>query len=214
MTSKLAVYNEALRFIGERRLTSLTEARDARYHLDDAYNNALAYCLEQGLWNFAMRAAQLDASDSVTPSFGFTFAFTKPDDWVRTFMISSNEFYNPQLVGTEYNDEGGYWYSDFDPLFIKYVSNDTAYGTDLSLWPQTYATYVASRLAVMIAPSAAGSSESKMSDLYAIEKRCRVDARSKDAMNEGPIFPPQGSWATARRGRGRSRAVANFGRVY
>lgn len=202
MTTQILVYNQALSLMGERRLTSTSEARDARYHLDNSYAVALSYCLEQGFWNFAMRAAQLDASVSVEPSFGYQFAFTKPTDWVRTYIISASETFDPQLLTI--NDEAGYWYANVDPLFIKYVSNDTSYGADLSLWPETYAHYVASRLAVMTAPAICTASETKMSELYAIEKRARVDARSKDAMNEPPQFPPRGSWSQSR-GGGRSR---------
>lgn len=213
MTTLLRVYQEALRFMGERRLTSITEARDARYHLDDAYTDALQYCLEQGLWNFAMKAAVLDPSDSIDPEFGFTFAYTKPSDWVRSFLMAANEFFYPLLTGSELFDEAGYWYANFDPLYVKYVSNSAVYGGNLTLWPQTFATYVSSRLAVMTAPSIADASDQKMDMLFGIEKRARVDARSKDAMNEGPLFPPQGSWASSRRGNARSRAVANFGRV-
>ena len=202
MTTKILVYNQALRLMGERRLTSVTEARDARYHLDDAYSEGLGYCLEQGFWNFAMRAAQLDASAVVEPSFGYEHAFTKPSDWVRTYALSSSENLTPPLLN--YNDEAGYWYSNVDPIFIKYVSNDSSYGADLALWPETYALYVSCRLAVMTAPSICKASESKMDELLTREKRARVDARSKDAMNEPPSFPPQGSWAQAR-GGGRSR---------
>ncbi len=203
MATQILVYNQALRLMGERRLTSTSEARDARYHLDDAYSAALSYCLEQGFWNFAMRAAQLDASDQVEPSFGYTYAFTKPTDWVRTYVLSASEELQPQLL--RFNDEAGYWFADVDPLFIKYVSNDTSYGADLSLWPETYTAYVASRLAVMTAPSICTASDTKMDELRGVEKRARVDARSKDAMNEAPAFPPRGSWSTARGGQGSNR---------
>lgn len=201
MTTKILVYNQALRLLGERRLTSVTEARDARYHLDDAYAEALGFCLEQGLWNFAMRSAQLDASDSVTPSFGYAFAFTKPSDWVRTYIVSADEHLQEPLF--RMNDEAGYWFADTDPLYIKYVSNDTSYGADLTLWPESYTAYVAARLAVMAGPSIATLSETKMEELRGIERRTANGARSKDAMNEPPAFPPQGSWSRAR-GRGAS----------
>lgn len=201
MATQLLLYNQALALMNERRLVSTSEARDARYHLDNAYSDALSYCLEQGYWNFAMRAAQLDASDSVEPSFGYQYAFTKPSDWVRTYLISASETLDPPLL--QYNDEAGYWYSNVDPLFIKYVSNDTSYGADLTLWPATYTHFVASRLAAMTAPTISSASETKMDELRGIEKRARIDARSKDAMNEPALFPPRGSWSRARGGGGR-----------
>src|SRR5262245_6744371 len=143
MTSKLAVFNEALRLMGERRLTSVTEGRDARYHLDDAWTTSLDYCLEQGFWNFAMRAVQIDASTSLEPQFGYSFAFDKPDDWVRTFVVSANETFNPPLL--RYNDEAGIWYADCNLLYVRYVSNAATYGADIGSWPGTFSYYVSAR---------------------------------------------------------------------
>jgi hypothetical protein len=208
MATKLIVYNQALRLMGERRLASLSEARSARYHLDDAYDDSLAACLEQGMWNFAMRSVQIDASDSVTPAFGFAYAFTKPDDWVRTYIMSASDRLDPQLLGNQYNDEAGYWYADVDPLYIKYVSNDTTYGGDLSLWPESFTNYVAASLAVTTCPVIRSDAAAKMESLEKKEARAKADARTKDAMNEGPLFPPAGSWTTARsRGSRKPRSV-------
>ena len=81
MTSKLTLFNGALRLLGERRLASLTEDRPARRYLDDAWDDGLVDdALEQGFWNFATRTVQMTASTSVEPEFGYRYAFQKPDD--------------------------------------------------------------------------------------------------------------------------------------
>lgn len=183
--------------MGERRLSSVTEGRDARYHLDDEWTTSFEYCLEQGLWNFAMRAARLTPA-VLDPEFGYQHAFSKPDDWVRTYVVSSSETLEPLL---RYNDETSYWFADANPLFVKYVSNHETYGGDLGNWPETFAYYVAARLAFLTCPSICSDSDSKLERLAVIEKRARIDARSKDAMNEPPAFPPRGNWASARLGR-------------
>lgn len=194
MTTKLALYNDALLILGEEKLASLSEARAPRYALDDAYDAALRYCLEQGFWNFAMRAVQADSSASVTPTFGYTYAFTKPDDWIRTYRVGDNEQIDPFLE--DYVDEPNYWFANCDPLYVKYVSSDTAYGLDLSIWPETFADYVAHYLAKRTCRRITGSHPSD--DLIRDERRARADARSKDAMNEPPGRPPTGSWVTSR----------------
>lgn len=209
MASQLAVYNKALRLLGEPRLTGLTEARPARYHLDDAYALLIDYCLEQGYWNFAMRTAQLDASDSVEPAFGYSFAFTKPDDWIRTYLISPSETLDPPLLGRQLVDEAGYWYADSDPLFIKYVSNDTSYGADLALWPASFEHYAACHLALDAGPSVCTLSADKLEELERKEDRARRKARSIDATNEPTLFPPMGNWARARLGRSTGRVRPN-----
>lgn len=196
MSTKLGAYNEALRILGERRLSSLTETRDHRYHLDDAYDRVLAYCLEQGFWNFAMRSVQIDASGSLDPAFGFTFAFEKPSDWVRTYIVSESD--RLDCWPGVFTDEAGIWYADSDPLWAKYVSNDATYGANLGNWPETFGHYVACRLAVETCPSISSGSSEKLDMATKRERRAKADARAKDAMNEPPGFPPMGTWARSR----------------
>lgn len=197
MASKLGLYNQALGHLEERKLASLTEGREARRVLDDYWDTVVKYCLEQGFWNFAMRAIQSDSSTSISPTFGYSYAFSKPSDWVRTLSVSTSETFNPPLL--DYVDEPNIWYANCDPLFVKYVSNDNAYGMDLSIWPETFAYYVSLRLA-RLSCKRITSSDSLKNSLATDEKGAKADALSKDAMNEPPGFPPTGSWVNSRSG--------------
>lgn len=196
MSSKLALYNDAMLILGQERLASLSEASAARYALDDTYAETLKFCLEQGFWNFAIRAVQVDSSSSVTPTFGFRYAFTVPSDFIRLYAISAAQELSPPL--TDYAHETVYWYANNDPLFVSYVSNSTAYGGDLSNWPATFADYVAHRLAVKTCKRITGSFPSD--DLKRDEKKTKGSALSKDAMNGPPGFPPTGTWVRSRGG--------------
>src|SRR5258708_823139 len=122
MTDKLSLYNGALtEFLGERKLANLTENREPRRVLDEIWDGgALRYCLEQGLWNFAMRTIQLTYSPSVEPDFGFRYAFDKPTDWVRTAALCVDEFFRCPLL--QYNDEAGFWFADIDTIYVRYIS--------------------------------------------------------------------------------------------
>lgn len=195
MASKLELYNDALLILGERKLASLTEAREPRRALDDAYDKSLDYCLEQGFFNFAMRAVQIDSSASVVPTFGYQYAFTKPTDFIRMYRQSANPQLDPPLL--DIVDEPNYWFANIDPLYVKYVSDSTAYGKDLSLWPETFADYVAMRLALKTCKRITGKEPDDV--LIKGEKKARVDARGKDAMNEPPGFAPTGTWVGSRR---------------
>lgn len=196
MASKLSVYRDAALHLGARKLSSLSESTETRRALDDAWDDATAFCLEQGFWNHAMRVVQSDSSASVTPAFGYNYAFTKPSDLIRTFIFSDNERLEPQLFDVV--DEAGYWYANCDPLYIKYVSSSTAYGLDVSLWSATFAAYVSIRLAQRACARITGS-DGRLEGLLKIEKRARMDALSKDAMNEPVKFPPTNSWVNSRR---------------
>jgi hypothetical protein len=204
VASKLATYNSALLILGERKIASLAEAREPRRALDDAWDDAVAYCLEQGYWNFAMRSIQSDSSASVTPTFGYTYAFSKPSDFVKLYAFGSTGTFDPPLLDVV--DEAGYWYANVDPLYVKFVSNDTAYGLDLSQWSESFTDYLANRLAIKTCKRITGAFPSD--DLRREETKARAMALSKDAMDEPPKFPPRGTWVTSRLG-GRDRNLGN-----
>jgi hypothetical protein len=210
--NRLALYNGALALLGERSLASLTEDREPRRLLDEVWtrgNGAVRAILEQGLWNFAIRSMKLDYDTDVTPDFGFRRAHSKPTDWVRTAALCSDEYYLHGLTQRECNDERGYWFSDLDELYVRYVSDDSAYGSDLSLWPESVLLYGYAYFAREIAPRLAAA---KIDDMEALAKRRLRDARSKDAMNEGAGIPVPGRWVQARRAGGwRSRDGGNRG---
>lgn len=199
MTDRLSLYNGALRICGERKLASLAENREPRRLLDDVWDGgAVDYCLEQGFWNFATRATQLDYDAGIDPEFGYKFAFGKPDDYVRTAAVCSDEFFNSPIV--QYSDETDYWFCDLQTIWVKFISDDDAYGYNFGKWPQTFVLYAEHYLANSIAPKLT-SSESKALKIEKGMKKALVDARSKDAMNEPAKFLPQGTWVGARYGR-------------
>ena len=201
--SKLALYNTACIALGERPLSSLTENQEVRHKLDSVFargDGIIAFFMEQGHWNFAMRAVKIDKETSITPEFGFQYAFAKPTDFRKLNMIAGDEGFAAPL--THFEDEGIYWYANVDPLYVRYVSDDSAWGGDYSRWTETFGRWAGHWLALEIAPSMTGNL-----DLERLEKRVRrllVEARSNDATNEPTRFPPLSSWATARLG-GRNR---------
>jgi hypothetical protein len=194
MATKLGIYNLALNNLGEQKIASLAEAREPRRVLDDYYDGVVAYALEKGFWNFAMRSVMVDSSAADDPAFGFTFAFNKPSDWVRTYMLADNERFDPQIA--RLYDEGGLWYADCDPLYVRYVSDDSSWGMDLALWPESFAEYVAWRLAVRASKRITGNAPGD--DMKLEERRSLAFAKSKDAMDEPPGIMPTGTWAGSR----------------
>ena len=195
--TQLGLYNEALRLIGERRLASLSENREPRRVLDDIWaDEAIDYCLEQGLWNFAMRAVQIDASTTV-PNFGYANAFDKPNDHIRTAGVAEDEFFNVPL--TAVLEEVGFWFADVDPLYVRYISNANSYGNDLTRWPSSFTKYVAAYLASEAVLTLTQSTD-KQKAIYAIMQQRLRDAKSKDAMADATAFMPQGSWTSSRSG--------------
>lgn len=203
MTTKLSLYNGALLECGERPLADLSEVGQPRRLLDQAWDaDFVDYVLGQGQWKFATRTAELVASTTVQPPFGYAKAYDIPVDLVRTVGLCSDEFMTEPLLA--YATEQDYIFSDVEPIYLSYVSNDTDYGGDLSRWPPDFVQYVHACLASRIIKPL-NQSESDRKTLYSLVKMRLTDARSSDAM-EGPTkFLPTGTFVRARMGRGGSR---------
>lgn len=196
MTTRLDIYNGALRILGERRLASVTENREPRRLLDDVWDaDAIKTCLEQGQWKFAIRTVEQTYEPSIEPDFGYQRAFTKPTDLVRVVGLSAEPYFNNPL--TRYVEEAGYWFCDYDTIYVRYVSGGNDYGRDLSLWPDSFTKYVEYYMAAEILPNLTGS-QAKEERVSRDMKKALVEARSRDAMAGPTQFLPLGSWSRAR----------------
>jgi hypothetical protein len=200
MPSKLSLYNGALREVGERKLASLSENREPRRVLDSVWDaDAVRTCLSAGLWNFAKNSVQIDYSPSVEPAFGYRRAFNKPENWVRTVAVCEDAYFRCPLLG--YQDEGDYWYSDLDVIYVQYIDAGTAFGLDYGKWPPNFTRYVESWLGARICMSLT-QNQSKRDGLERDAEVWLTKAKSTDAMDEPTKFPPPGTWSRARHGRG------------
>lgn len=206
MTDRLAIYNGALLICGERSLASLTENREPRRLLDQVWNdNGVQHCLEAGQWNFAMRAAKMDADPSIVPSFGYPMGFTKPDDWVNTSAVCSDEYFRVPLM--QYADEIDVWFAAITPIYVKFVSNDPNFGLNFAAWPDSFTEYVKHYFAGKIIMKLANS-EARQKTLLGrpgtadkgLIHDTLISAKNRDAMAKPPTRPAQGMWSRSRQG--------------
>jgi len=204
LASKLLIFNNALLLSGERKLASLTENREPRRLLDDVWDGgAVKTCLEAGYWNFGTRTIKIEYDPGVAPEFGFRRAFVKPSDWCRTAVVSYYEYLTPPLLDTQFSDEGGYWFSDLDSLYVKMVSDGASYGGDLTLWTESFARYVEAYLASRVAFKITRSQQTMKNINEQLEKNLK-GATAKDAQDSGTSMPPEGAFNRSRRSRGGS----------
>lgn len=207
--TRLTLYNAALQLMTERKLTALDDPAEeqSQIELDTCWDGgAVDYCLEQALWNFATRSISLTYDPDVTTVFGLKYAFNKPSDWIRTSAISDDEFFNDPLM--DYRDEGERWFSDSQTIYIKYVSNDSQFGADYSLWPQTFQKVVAAYLAMETCDRIT-QNRIKRADMEVKFARRLFDASSKDAFNQATQMPAAGSWVRSRGWNGRDQRRGN-----
>ena len=195
MTTQLDVYNRALAALGARRIASLVEAREPRRVLDDLWADCVQFCLEQGMWNFAMLATNIASSGAGI--FNYTYAFTKPTDLVHLFSASISANFDPPLVG-DFIDMQGDWYANSTPLYVRYTSNLTPQaGANPALWTMTFTTYVAHVLAAWAAIRITGNG----AIAEAMERRAQrylLGALAIDSVPQLPGLRPFNSEARAK----------------
>jgi len=199
VATKLRLFNGALVEIGHRRLADTGEAVEQGRELVAVYDQVVAECLAEGSWNFAMETIQADADTGVTPEFGYPEVFAKPSDWVRTYAVSGDENFSCPLLN--YYDDANFWSADSTPIYVRYVSNDTGLGLELTRWPPAFTRYVELELAARVCLKLTQSATLK-ADIEKMRDRARKSAKNQDSMNESqPKFPPPGSWTLSRGGR-------------
>ena len=199
MTDRLSLYQGALDKLGERNLASLTEDREPRYVLDSVWNReAVKRCLQMGQWNFATRAVLLDPDPSVSPNFGYKNAYNKPDDFVLTVAVCADEYFRRRF--RHYTDENARWWTDLEELYVKYVSNDSQFGLDFSLWPPNFTEFVEYFLATR-ASRRLTHTKVDLDTLKQEYKDALTLAKGTDAFEQNAKQLPSGSWTTSRRGR-------------
>ena len=213
MSDRLTMYNNALIFCGERSLSSLTEAREPRRLLDQVWDaGGVKKCLEQGQWRFATRSIQMDYDPDIEPTFGYNRAFPLPTDYVITVAVCSDEFFLEPLLN--YSDEGRHWYSDLDTMYVRYVSDDDAYGLNINDWPGWFEEFVSAYFASKIIWKLAAS-EDKLKTIQKEVERTKKIALNKDAMGDPAKFFPPGTWTQSRhRNRGRGDRGNRSGDLY
>lgn len=199
MTTELELKNLALgTYIGTERLTALTDNIPQRYALDAVYDGVIGLMLKRGIWLFALKTVQL-TKEVAAPDFHRQYAYAKPDDFVRIARISHDPRLDIEVLN--YRPEGDFFYSDHDPLFLQYVSNDDEFGGDLERWPEAFTDAVAAELAYKsLLPISKDRGD--RADLTRIKAQALDLSRRQDAVDEPVKTTPAGRLVRARIGYG------------
>lgn len=201
MATKLKLFNGALIEMGHKPVVDTGEAVVSARTLVRVYDQVVEECLADASWNFAIETIKSDADTGVEPNFGYKEVFAKPSDWLRTFAVSGDEYFSFPLL--HYFDDSNFWSADQSPIYVRYVSNDTGLGLDLTRWPALFTRYVELELCERTVYKLTQSVELKK-EIEEKKKKAALKAKNVDAMDEvNPKFPPPSSWTTARSSRNR-----------
>lgn len=196
MATKLGIWNQALRAVRKPMLSALTDNVETRYHLTAAWDQVVGECAEAGLWNFGIVTVALSYDSGVTPIPGYTYGFTKPAAWRRTIAIAPDSLFTSEA---DFRDEAGKFFANITPLYLRYVSSANFADAQISLWPWSFVSLVAARLALEIAP-ALEVSGGGVAALEAAHIAAMRRAKNLDAMNQPTLKFREGSWIRSMRG--------------
>ena len=133
-----SICNMALRQIGEKRISDISDLTDPARILTDVYEPVRNEVLESHPWNFSIIRVALVVLAG-TPAFGYTYQFQLPADCLRVIRMSETDIEfkieQDRLLTNE---------SSAKILYIKLV-------TDTSLYSATFVATLATRLAAEIA---------------------------------------------------------------
>lgn len=206
MADKLGVYNGALQtYLDTRPLASLTDSRVERRALDKVWDATMKYMLYEGFWNFAIRSQEWAPSSTVTPQFGFQYAYEKEDDFVRLVSISDNEDLRPTLEFFE--EEGDFIYADCSQLWVRFTSSDASYGYDLGKWTPAFTAAFEAELAWRARGGVKTMSADAVTTLEKIKRRRLLDAKAKDAAGQAAAILPTGRLVRSRGGLGHTNRM-------
>ena len=99
---------------------------------------------------------------------------------------------------TQYVDEAAYWYASIDTIYVRYVSDDTAFGLNYGGWPGSFEEFVAAHFASRVISKITGD-DGRIKNIYGLRERLLKIAKNRAAMAEPTSFPATGSWINSRR---------------
>jgi hypothetical protein len=175
-TSKLIVYNDALRELGSHPLANLTTPNTRLQELDGAFPHAVEYTLSRIDWNFCRRRATLTGViDAAHPPF--THRYVRPSDYLRKVWIkvaADDEF------SAEHAEVGAVFYGFNPTVLIEYMS-DGASNYEPVNWPPQFTRSLVVYLAMLCAPKLARAGD----DIAALYQKLDValdGARAQEAV--------------------------------
>lgn len=145
--SKLGIYNEALSIIGERPLTTISDAVETRYALDAAWDNgAVDYCLDLIKPKFATLTAKLTSYGTDTDHGFYTFAL--PASYVSLVGVYQDSTLD--RPSDRYFIEARKLVCPYTTAYVRYNADNTIAipsGTDFTLLTPAFVRVLSAYLA-------------------------------------------------------------------
>lgn len=177
VTSKLSVWNAALREIGAAPIVSTTDANTSQYTLNAAWDHAVEHVLAMEDWGFARRRSSI-AGVSNTAFPPYTYSYTKPADYLRKcwFKLSAAD-----EAQADHAEIAATFYGFSATILLEYIS-DHADNYDPANWPPHFTRVVTLYLASLIAPKLARAGSGDIGMLDGKMGQALAEAKDKESL--------------------------------
>lgn len=177
VTTKLSVWNAALRELGAAPLANTTDANTRQYELAAAWDHAIEHVLAMQDWNFARRRANLSGvSDSSYPPY--TFRFTRPANYLRKVWFKTSAADEYQI---DHAEPGAAIYAAVASGLLEYIS-EHADNLDPANWPPHFTRVMTLYLAGAVAPKLARAGAGDQGALAGKLETALGEATEKEAI--------------------------------
>lgn len=169
-TSSVEICNDALILVGATMINDLSDDTKEAILCNEQYAKARDQLLSSHPWNFAITRYQASADADLPTGWEdgeWAYAFTLPSDVLRILDIDTD---------SEWAKEGEKLFTDYDPVFIKYIAQIT----DTTIYSKHFEKALAHELAVKIC-YALTQSATAVQALSALRDSAVAEARSLDA---------------------------------
>lgn len=184
MASVVGICNLALRLLGARRITALTDSTEEARACNDVYETLRDSLLRAHPWNFATVRASLAAS-TTAPAWGYEKSYPLPSDCLRVLSVDTT--YQWEVEGRNIvTDEGA-------PLYMKYTSKEEDPNQFDSNFIKALAAYIALELAERLTQS--NTKRQLAQNSFDLAMR---NAKFTDAQESTPKTLEDGSWLDSR----------------
>lgn len=188
MASEVQICNNALTTMGEDLIVALTDNSKAARLCNLQYEIQRDALLREHIWNFATERISLGRLIT-TPSFGYTYEFQLPTDFLRMIRTEFSDDISPE----QYRIEGRKLLTDSDTVKIEYTKKVT----DPNEFDSLFADLLATRLSVVLALPLTDSKSmfQQMTSLFTFKLS---EARLADAQENGQDEFVANSWTGQR----------------
>lgn len=171
-TSDVQLCSNALMLLGADPINSFDDDADRARLASNLWPNACLAVLRSFPWDCSIKRVSL-APDAAAPAFEFSYAFTKPGDWLRTLSIGE------EGDAITWRNEGTKILMDEAECKLRYVYRNT----DVTTWDALLVMAGEAYMAMLLAYPVTKSQETRkaMTDLYQFQLR---QARTVESLEQ------------------------------